>query len=338
LAFDEPPTADAPYREIAQHIDAEVVPDLWWYLERAPTRMELRAWCEGNGYGQRWPKVGPELRRLRALTAPRSTRVEAEDGVFVDTEMLDEIGDLHSLCPFILRGVWLTNFRLARSERPCGSWWCATCGPKNARALKRLLADRIGSLETVYVASAQWSAKLMPRMRQRRSADQQWLSYHRLDDMAFFISNSPIRGNSDPKACQALTPTDALEFFAREVAWVPGHLGHAWTPGWKPSPVTRDRESSEDWMPLDGLSDPQVDELMARFRMEAARRFGVRTKTGSIPQSVHDDLVQLLRDLVQDLRREIDERYAAGVLDEFDDFVNGVKPEDFGTPGPGEGA
>jgi hypothetical protein len=331
--FDEPPTTDAPCREIVQHIDADVVPLLRWCFERMPTRKELRAWCQANGYGHRWNRIAAELRRLRVVDAPGERAVERDDGVWIAVDMFDELGDMAPLCPFVLRGVWLDSFSLSRREKPCGSWVCPTCGPERVHALANLLKERIGHLETVYVASAQWTPGLMGRMGKRRKANQEWLWYRRMDDAVFFVSDAPIKGSRDPKSCQAMLPAEALALFAREVGWVPGHAQHGWTTLWKPPEPTRDHgDGPTDFLALNRLSDAQAAELMSSFKVEAHKRFGVAIETGAIPDAVHPRLVALLHELLKALRLEIDAEYAGRQLDRFDDFVQAVSPSEFAEP------
>lgn len=291
-AIEERPAPDAPFREIAQHIDADVIPELWGSHERPPTRKELRRWCEANGYEHRWNRVTGELRRSRALAGAGPSGLEVDEGVAVDAEALDQIGDLAPLCPFIRRGVSLRDFGLERWEKPCGSWWCFDCGPLKARILRRHVEDRLGPLETVYAALAPWTPQLMNTMGRRRKPEQQWVWYRRSDDTVFFLSNAPIRGPKEPRSCQSMTPVDAMEFYMTEVAWVPGHVDHGWSPGWKPLPQTDggDRrgtgpldDGAPSWLMLDGLGDRQARELMAKFDAEANDRFGVVIETGFIP-------------------------------------------------------
>lgn len=171
----------------------------------------------------------------------------------------------------------------------------------------------------------------MNRMAARRTKGGNMFWYRRIDDEVFFLSDQPIRGDRPPTHCDSMTPAEALDF-VRRVMWVPGHLDHGWSAGWKPKGRRKMISNERDYLSLTGLSDEQIEDVMAEFTAEAQRRFGVRIDCGVIPNVVRDDLVALLHEIVARIKGEADEEAKEEMLDSFDAFVDELIPQDFGMP------
>ena len=299
-SFEEPPSPGDPPHEIAQYAWF-LLCDAYW---RAPTRPELRAYCEGEGYA--WNHVVRHRRRLRILQGTHDADPQGDtmlpSGIVLKKAEMAKIGDLKSTCPFTLRGVHTWTFQRVSYVRACGSWCCPSCGPRNAEDLVDSVRRRIASLPEVFVAEVKWHPSLAARMR-RRVADRNlslfW--YRRIDDAVFYVANKPFAGTSEPTSCRPVPPEDALDWLAEDVMWVPGHTQHDFLGGWE---VRAEKFAGGDLLSMAGLNDREVAEVMTNFNDQAERRFGFRPDCGEIPRERRKELVALLKKLRDDKRKE----------------------------------
>jgi hypothetical protein len=296
---DDPTSADGP-RDVA----AFVVDTLWDIHEHAPSRRQLREFCEGAGYS--WNHIAREARREKiARHAARFTTGDdttySPSGIAVNAAVMAEVlGELTVRCPFTLPFVDSWTFQSTRLPIRCKSWCCPTCSLDRAEELLHHVDERIKTLPEVYIGEAPWEPKLAARVsRRRKDRDINMFWYQRADDKVFYVADKPFNGTEPPTVCRPLPAAQALDWLAREVMWVPGHVNHNFSKQWA-FPV--DDASGSDLVSAAGLNDDEIAELLETFADEAERRFGVRIDCGDIPRVHHDDLVKLLKALINNAR------------------------------------
>lgn len=293
-------TSDVP--DILDFISHDLGPDRLaeghWF-----TRRQLHAVCEEFDFP--YKAVWNEVRRQVFVDNPLNDSLTSEDveitpsGIIVNKKAVRAItADLVTICPYKQRFMSTRNFLPYSKERPCGEPWHLPCGVKEAEHLQERMRKTISGLDQVYVTFCQWDPGLSVRMRQRRLAlGMESMTYHRIDGLAFIVSDKAHRGRSQPISCQAKSPAEAMEWFT-EAIYVPGRMRADWSRGWKQR--DDDAKGSFDDIDLTHLSDQQVARVRSQFQVEARDQFGVEIETGYWPKDVRPKLVELMKKLVID--------------------------------------
>lgn len=315
-----PPTS-APVTEIVDFISETLLQN------RVPReddliRGELRAMCAEFGYS--WPAVVKELRRRVIRQNPFTADLADSDievrpsGVIVNHKAIQAIThNLMPFCPFKKRFIATDTYSLTSYEKPCGGWCCPTCGPEKTEALLEVLHRRISGLPEVYWTVTTWGPGLCNRLAgRRRDRAAQTFFYRRTDGIMFILADKSIDGRKDPTWCATMTPAEAIEWITPAM-WVPGRQDSRFSDGWEPKDEdasTFDRSSDDEndsfavesegpmipaYVPVTHLTDAEVIAVLAEFRDQVHKRFGIDLTDGVIPLDVRVKIFELLHALVR---------------------------------------
>jgi hypothetical protein len=297
------PDSSSPLREILDFIEGDVLPECFLEEGHWLTRRQLKRICREFDFPDK--AVLSEIRREAFVGNLLNGNLSSEDvdvtpsGIIVNKKAIRAIAaDLGATCPYKQRYISVKSFRPYCKERLCDEPWHLPCGVRVAEELYQWMSMKLGPLDQVYVTFCPWTPSLSGRLGQRRFAlGMESMTYHRIDGLAFIVSDKAHGGSVNPTSCQVKSPAEAMEWFT-EAIYVPGRMRVDWSDGWRPP-----RPSSNgafDDIDLTHLTDEQVARVRAAFRSEANRLYGVQIETGQWPKGVHEKLVDLMRKLVVD--------------------------------------
>ncbi len=317
LPLAEPPTRSSPLREKALYLDGMVVDvglysndDTGDYEWVEPSRAVARAICEAEDF--HWPSIARELRTMqfaRSASAPDGDLAVTPQGIQIRVSTLWKLTyGLAPLCPFRKSGI-SRAYRFWRWDDDCGSWACEKCGPDQAdrllRGLERIL--RVGGTNELYVVRVRYRPGLLNMMKKRNlrvRASYFW--YRDVGDTVTFVSTKPllaVNSTKEPRVWNR-TSAEAALIELRDVLWIPGHRDHGFAGDWEGALDTPDPEPGGGSFDTRGLADEQMLRVLAIFKEEAQKDFGVDDDLGYIPPHHEQALEDLMEDIIKQVREE----------------------------------